>query len=88
MTIKQLNWKFAEEFVTERPDIVAVRQHALELGVEAVSPAMGAQIAVIAAAIAVAQDNSNSTAPSTPRRPPGRRWRTCSPLSGSSGSAD
>jgi predicted O-methyltransferase YrrM len=50
VTYKQLNWKFAEEFVAERPDIAGVRQHALELGVEAISPAMGAQVAVLAAA--------------------------------------
>jgi predicted O-methyltransferase YrrM len=47
---KQLSWKFAEEFVVERPDIAQVRLHSLELGVDAVSPSVGAQLAVIAAA--------------------------------------
>ncbi len=49
---EQLNWKFAEEFVVERAEIAAVRQHSIELGVEPVSPSMGAQLAVIAAATA------------------------------------
>ena len=50
MTEKDSNWKFAEEFVVEHDDIVQARAHSLELGVEAVSPGMGAQLAVIAAA--------------------------------------
>ncbi len=50
MSDKQLSWKFAEEFVTE-PDVIAeARVHSLELGVDAVTPAMGAQLAVLAAA--------------------------------------
>jgi len=49
---KQLSWKYAEEFVVERADIALARQHSLELGVEPVSPSMGAQLAVIAAASA------------------------------------
>jgi predicted O-methyltransferase YrrM len=49
---KQLNWKFAEEFVVERPDIAQARLHSLELGVEAVTPSVGAQLALIAAAAA------------------------------------
>jgi predicted O-methyltransferase YrrM len=48
----QSNWKFVEEFVTERSDIEQARQHALELGVDAVSAATGAQLALIAAATA------------------------------------
>lgn len=50
MTDKDSNWKFAEEFVVEHDDIVQARAHSLELGVEAVTPGMGAQLAVIAAA--------------------------------------
>lgn len=50
MSDKDLNWKFAEEFVVETEVITAARQHSLELGVEPVSPAVGAQLAVIAAA--------------------------------------
>jgi predicted O-methyltransferase YrrM len=52
MSDKLLSWKFAEEFVVERPDIALVRQHSLELGVEPVTPSMGAQLAVIAASSA------------------------------------
>lgn len=52
MSDKQLSWKFAEEFVVERPDIAQARLHSLELGVDAVSPSVGAQLAVIAAASA------------------------------------
>jgi predicted O-methyltransferase YrrM len=47
---KELNWKFAEDFVVERDDIREARAHSIEIGVEPVSPAMGAQLAVIAAA--------------------------------------
>lgn len=52
MSDKQLSWKFAEEFVVERADIALARQHSLEVGVEPVTPSMGAQLAVIAAATA------------------------------------
>jgi len=47
---KQLSWKYAEEFVTEPEVIAEARVHSLELGVDAVTPAMGAQLAVLAAA--------------------------------------
>ena len=50
MAEKELNWKFAEEFIVERADITEARQHSIEIGVDPVSPAMGAQLAVIAAA--------------------------------------
>lgn len=50
MAEKESNWKFAEEFVIERDDIAAARQHSVELGIEPVTPAVGAQLAVIAAA--------------------------------------
>ena len=50
MAEKELNWKFAEDFVVERDDIAEARAHSIEIGVEPVSPAMGAQLAVIAAA--------------------------------------
>lgn len=49
---KQLSWKFSEEYVVESPAIVEARQHSLELGIEPVSPGVGAQLAVIAAATA------------------------------------
>lgn len=50
MSDKDLSWRFAEDFVVESAEIMQARQHSLEQGVEAVSPAMGAQIGVIAAA--------------------------------------
>ncbi len=54
MVDKLLSWKFAEEFVVERPDIAQARQHSLELGIDPVSPSVGAQLAVLAAATAAA----------------------------------
>ena len=50
MPDKLLSGKFAEEFIVERPDIALMRQHSLEIGLEPVTPAMGAQLAVLAAA--------------------------------------
>jgi predicted O-methyltransferase YrrM len=47
---KDLSWKFAEEFAVESELIAAAHAHSLEHGVEPVSPAQGAQLAVIAAA--------------------------------------
>lgn len=45
-------WRFSEEFVTENDSIARARAHSTELGIEAVTPAMGAQLAVMAAASA------------------------------------
>ena len=50
MSEKDLSWKFAEDFVVESAPIAAARAHSLENGIEPISPAVGAQIAVIAAA--------------------------------------
>jgi predicted O-methyltransferase YrrM len=47
---KDLDWKFAEELVVESELISGARAHALEHGVDSVSPAQGAQLAVLAAA--------------------------------------
>jgi predicted O-methyltransferase YrrM len=47
---KDLSWKFAEEFVVETELLQATRAHSLEHGVEPISPAQGAQLAVLAAA--------------------------------------
>ena len=44
------SWRYAEEFVVEPAAIAVARQHSLELGIEAVTPAMGAQLALLAAA--------------------------------------
>ncbi len=50
MAEKDLSWKFAEEFVVEPELIATARAHSLEHGVDPISPAQGAQLAVIAAA--------------------------------------
>ena len=50
MSDKHLSWRFAEEFVVESPDISLARQNSLELGIEPVTPSVGSQLAVIAAA--------------------------------------
>jgi predicted O-methyltransferase YrrM len=47
---KELSWKYAEDFVIESPALGTARQHALELGIDPISPAVGAQLAVLAAA--------------------------------------
>lgn len=52
MAEKELNWKFAEDLVIEPPAIVQARQHSAEVGIESITPSMGAQLAVIAAATA------------------------------------
>jgi predicted O-methyltransferase YrrM len=46
----ELGWKFAEDFPVESEPIANARLHSLEHGVEAVSPAVGSQLAVLAAA--------------------------------------
>ena len=50
MADKELSWKYAEEFAAEPAAIAEARRHALELGVDSVSAATGAQLAVLAAA--------------------------------------
>lgn len=50
MADKETSWRYAEEFILEPAAIAQARQHSLELGVEAVSPAMGAHLALLAAA--------------------------------------
>lgn len=52
MPDKLLNWKFVDEFRVERQDIAAARMHSVELGIEPVSTAVGAQLAFVAAASA------------------------------------
>lgn len=52
MSSKESMWRFAEEFVVEGPEITQARQESIELGLEAISPAVGAQIALIAASTA------------------------------------
>ena len=48
-----MSWRYAEEFVAEPEAIADARQHSMELGIEAVSPAVGAQLALLAAASTV-----------------------------------
>lgn len=52
MADKETSWRYAEEFVVEPDPIAAARRHALELGVESVTPSMGSQLALLAAASA------------------------------------
>jgi predicted O-methyltransferase YrrM len=47
---KDLNWKFSDDSVVETEALSRARQQSLELGIDAISPAVGAQSAVIAAA--------------------------------------
>jgi predicted O-methyltransferase YrrM len=47
---KELNWKFSDESVVETEALSRARQQSLELGIDPISPAVGAQSAVIAAA--------------------------------------
>ena len=50
MAEKELSWKFAEEFGEESAAISQARQHSLELGIDAVTPGMGAQLGLLVAA--------------------------------------
>ncbi|QAY73575.1 methyltransferase domain-containing protein [Agromyces protaetiae] len=50
MSEHDLNWKYVDESVVEHDLVARARQHSLELGIEPVSPAVGAQLAVLAAA--------------------------------------
>lgn len=45
-----MSWRYAEEFVTEPEAIALARQHSMELGIDAVTPATGAQLSLLAAA--------------------------------------
>lgn len=50
MSDTELNWRFADEFVIESAHIEKAHLHSIELGIDAVRPAVGAQIALVAAA--------------------------------------
>ena len=50
MSDKIASWKFAEDLVAEPAVAAQARQTSLELGIDTVSPATGAQIAIVAAA--------------------------------------
>jgi predicted O-methyltransferase YrrM len=47
---KEMNWKYAEDIVQESAGIALARANSLELGIDPVSPAVGAQLGVLAAA--------------------------------------
>ncbi len=51
MASKDLSWKYVEDQTVESDSIRSARAQSLELGVDAVSAATGAQLAVIAAAL-------------------------------------
>ncbi|MDX2025644.1 O-methyltransferase [Microcella sp.] len=51
MPSKDLSWKYVEDQTVESDGIRAARAQSLELGIEPVSPATGAHLAVIAAAL-------------------------------------
>lgn len=50
MADKETSWRYAEEFVAEPEAIALARAHSRELGIDAVTPAMGAQLSLLAAA--------------------------------------
>ncbi|MCC6270983.1 MAG: class I SAM-dependent methyltransferase [Microbacteriaceae bacterium] len=50
MAGKETDWKFAEDFIVETDDIVQARARSLEHGIDAITPAMGAQLAILTAA--------------------------------------
>ncbi|MFK4728125.1 class I SAM-dependent methyltransferase [Agromyces mediolanus] len=50
MSEHDLNWKYVDDAVVESDAIVRARQQSLELGIDPVSPAVGAQLALLAAA--------------------------------------
>ena len=50
MAGRELDWKYTEDYLPERDDIALLRQHSVELGIDPVSAATGAQLAFVAAA--------------------------------------
>lgn len=50
MAGRELDWKYTEDYRPEREDIAVLRQHSVELGIDPVSTATGAQLAFVAAA--------------------------------------
>ena len=50
MAGRELDWKYTEEFLPESDALALLRQHSVELGIEPVSAATGAQLAFVAAA--------------------------------------
>lgn len=50
MAGKESDWKFAEDFIVEPEAIAQARARSRELGIDAITPAMGAQLAILTAA--------------------------------------
>lgn len=50
MSEQDSNWKYVDDIVTESDAIDKARSQSRELGIDAISPAVGAQVALIAAA--------------------------------------
>ncbi|ANJ26568.1 O-methyltransferase [Agromyces aureus] len=50
MSERDLNWKYVDESVVESEAVARARQQSMELGIDPVSPAVGAQLAVVSAA--------------------------------------
>ena len=50
MSDKDANWKYAEDAIVESEAIASARRLSVELGIDAVSPSIGAQSALVAAA--------------------------------------
>lgn len=55
MSFVETNWKFTEDHVTETDAMELARERAAELGIPAISPAQGSQLAALAAASGVRQ---------------------------------
>lgn len=51
MVDKISSWKYTEDFVSETPAIVEARARAQELGIECITPSVGAHLAVLASAL-------------------------------------
>lgn len=51
MVDKISSWKFTEDFVSESPAIIEARARAEELGIECITPSVGAHLAVLASAL-------------------------------------
>ena len=49
MSEREADWKFADDFVVEEEPIALARANSVELGIDPVSPAVGAHLAVTAA---------------------------------------
>ncbi|MCC6376574.1 MAG: O-methyltransferase [Microbacteriaceae bacterium] len=50
MSGKESDWKYAEEFVVESDEILQARTDANELGIDSISPGVGAQLGLLASA--------------------------------------